>query len=538
MESGGVQRNVPSGGLVAAGAEARGTRGALATPHLLATEAGLDTIRAGGTAIDAALAAAAMLTVVYPHQCSIGGDAFALVSEPSGRVVAVNGSGRAPRALEAETVRVSHDRMPVTGPLSVTVPGVLAAWESIHGLGGRLGLAHALGPAIARARDGTPVSRSLRLALELDARELAAAPGIADVFFADGAPLPEGAMFRQPNLARTLEDLAAGGVGTFYDGEIGERFVRGLRDRGSPIQTSDLTEHETTTGEPLTGTYRGWEVLTTPPNSQGYILLEILAALEGATPAFDPTGAGAPRVARLFGLAAADRDRYLADGDVPIGALLAPDHVAWLRAAMAHDGLEPLPPRPEPVGRDTVAICAADDAGWGIVLIQSVFHSFGARIMEPGTGIIVQNRGAGFSLTPGTPHFLAPGRRPPHTLMPVMVRRGGRIAYLTGTMGGKAQPQIQAELLGRLLDLGRGPAETVNAPRWVLGGLEVGSVEGVVRLEGRISSMRDRFARGGFETAALADFDEEVGQAQVIAVNAAGFAAASDPRSDGAAAAW
>ncbi len=526
------------GGTVPAGIDARGTRGALATPHRLATEAGLGAIRAGGNAIDAALAAAAMLAVVYPHQCSIGGDAFALVGEPSGRVVAINGSGRAPRGLDATTVRAGHDRMPVTGPLSVTVPGVLAAWETIHGLGARLGLADALLPAIARAREGTPVSRSLELALELDRGELADAPGIADIFFADGTPLPEGATFRQPALARTLEALAEGGVGAFYRGEVGERFARGLRAVGSPLQASDLAAHKTVTGEPLAGGYRGWEVLTTPPNSQGFVLLEILAALEGAERGFDPAGPQAPRVARLFGLANADRDRYLADGDVPVGELLAPVHVGRLRAGMDVPAPGRFPSRIEPIGSDTVAICAADDAGRGVVLIQSVFHSFGARILEPETGIVAQNRGAAFSLSPGAPHVLAPDRRPPHTLMPVMVRRDGRVAYLSGTMGGKAQPQIQAELLGRMLDLGHGPAEAVSAARWVLGGLEVGSTEGSIRLERRIDSLRPGFERAGFETESLADFDEEVGQAQVVAVQADGFASASDPRSDGAAAAW
>jgi oxamate amidohydrolase len=538
MTSGGVEQDVPLGGIFPAGIDARGTQGALATLHRLATEAGLEAIRSGGTAIDAALAAAAMLTVVYPHQCSIGGDAFALVSEPSGRVVSINGSGRAPRGLDATTVRVGHDRMPVTGPLSITVPGVLAAWQSIHGFGGRLGLADAFVPAITRAREGIPVSHSLRLALELDERELATAPGIADIFFANGAPLPEGATLRQPNLSRTLETLATGGVRAFYDGEIGERFVRGLRGLGSPLQTSDLAEHQTTTGEPLMGRYRGWEILTTPPNSQGFVLLEILAALESAAPGFDPIGPEAPRVARLFGLANADRDRHLADEDVPVEALLAPEHVGWLRRGMDRSGIDRGPSRPEPIGRDTVAICAADNAGRGIVLIQSVFHSFGARILEPGTGIIVQNRGAGFSLSPDSPHALAPGRRLPHTLMPVMVRRGGRVTHLSGTMGGKAQPQIQAELLGRMLDLGYGPAEAVNAARWVLGGLEVGSSERVIRLEGRIDALRGGFESAGFETESLAAFDEEVGQAQVVEVSDRGFGAASDPRSDGAAAAW
>lgn len=180
MASGSVEKEAPFGGIVAAGVEARGTRGGLATPHRAATEAGLDAIRSGGTAIDAALAAAVMLMVVYAHQCSIGGDAFALVSEPSGRVVAINGSGRAPRGLDASAVRVDHDRMPVTGPLSITVPGVLAAGESVHDFGGRLGLAHTLGPAIARARDGTPISRSLRMALELLGRLLDLGHGPAE----------------------------------------------------------------------------------------------------------------------------------------------------------------------------------------------------------------------------------------------------------------------------------------------------------------------------------------------------------------------
>ncbi len=523
----------PSDGLAA-----HGTRGAVATPHHLATEAGVDAMRAGGSAVDAALAAAAMLAVVYPHQCSIGGDAFALVSDPSGRAVAINGSGRAPRGLDAPAVRVLQERMPLTGPLSVTVPGVLGAWNAIHELGGRLGLAHALRPAIVRAREGAPVSRSLRIALELDLEELVGAPGVPDVFFADGRPLPEGALYRQTALARTLEALAARGVAAFYGGEIGERFVRGMRELGSPLCTTDLAEHETTVGQPLAGIYRGWNVLTTPPNSQGFALLEILAALEGVVPAFDPNGANAPQVARLFRLVAADRDRYLSDGDVPVAELLGADRVAWLRAGMRRHEVEPSLSRAEPLGRDTVAICAADAAGWGVVLIQSVFHSFGARILEPATGIVAQNRGASFSLDPRAPNGLIPGRRPPHTLMPVMVYRDGRLSYLSGTMGGKAQPQIQAGLLGRLLDLHQGPVAAVTAPRWVLGGLEIGSVEGVVRLEGRLGPMRERFERAGFETEVLTDFDEEVGHAQVIKVGAEGFDAAADPRSDGAAAAW
>ncbi len=537
-QASGGRGRVPAPGVIApAGEEARGPRGALATPHVLATEAGLEAARAGGSAIDAALAAAAMLAVVYPHQCSLGGDAFALVSPPSGRVLAINGSGRAPRGVTAAAIRRDHERMPVTGPLTVTVPGVLAAWETIHATGGRLPLARILEPAIARARHGTPVSRSLDIALRLDQRELATAPGISTVFFTDGRPLSEGDLFRQPSLAESLEAVAAGGVREFYHGPLGARFAEGLRELGSPIQAVDLGEHGTTTTEALAGRYRHWEVLTTPPNSQGFALLEILGVLEGLAPAFDPAEPAAVRVARLFALTAADRDRHLGDERTPVAALLAPEHIAWLREAVDAGPGDGPAARSEPLGRDTVAICAAD-GDWSIVLIQSVFHSFGARIMEPSTGIIVQNRGASFSLVDGAPNRLLPGGRPPHTLMPVLVRRGERWAFLSGAMGGKAQPQIQAEILGRLLDLGRGPAAAVTAPRWVLGGLDIGSAEGVVRLEAPLGYLGEGFEQIGFATQTLAELDEEVGQAQVVAAVEDGFAAAADPRSDGGAAAW
>lgn len=525
--------------LAPAGRAAAGPGGALATPHALATRAGLDAIRDGGTAIDAALAAAAMLTVVYPHQCSIGGDAFALVGAPSGQVVAVNGSGRAPMAIDADRVRASHARMPVSGPLAITLPGVLAAWDAIQAMGGRLGLSRAIAPSIEAARGGTPVSRSLQVALDGSLPELRTAPGIGGVFFPGGAPLAPGQVFRQPQLADTLAELATAGTDAFYRGTVGDRYARGLQALGSPLAASDLAAHRTTTGEPLAGRYRAWEVLTTPPNTQGFVLLEALAALEGLVGAFDPADDDAPRVARLFGLADADRDHYLAEAGVPLDDLLGREHTERLReAAITGRGAPPSAARVEPMGRDTVALAAADAAGWSIVLIQSIFHSFGSGIMEPETGIIAQNRGASFSLTPGAPHELAGGRRPPHTLMPVMVRRDGRVTHLSGTMGGKAQPQIQAELLGRLLDLGQAPDEAVSAARWVLGGLESGAADGVVRLEAGLAGLRGGFEAAGFETEVLADLDEEVGQAQVIAVGADGFVAAADPRSDGAAAAW
>jgi gamma-glutamyltranspeptidase len=515
-----------------------GRRGAVASPHHLASEAGLDALRAGGTAIDAALAAAAVLAVVYPHMCSLGGDAFALVRSPAGEVSAINGSGSAPGGVDPVALRRVYRRMPITGPLSVTVPGVLAAWATLLALGGRLGLARALEPAIGHARDGVPVSASLRRALVADQAELASAAGIRDIFLPGGHLPPEGFTFRQPALAHSLEAIADRGADDFYRGKLGEQFVQGMQALGSPLSMADLATHKTVVGEPLSGSYRGWQVLTPPPNSQGFVLLEILAALEGLTTSFDPAGADAPIVAELFRQANADRDRHLSAADVPVATLLSADSVEELRARVRERAKVVRPAHGPPLGRDTVAICATDDSGWAVVLIQSIFHAFGARILEPDTGIIAQNRGAAFSLESGAGNTLAPGRRPPHTLMPVAVMRRGRLAYLVGTMGGKAQPQILAEILARLLDLGQALGDALSAPRWVLGGLEVGSVEGTIRLEGRLGRMRRAFEDGGFPVEILSDFDEEVGQVQAIQAGTDGFVAESDPRSDGAGLAW
>jgi gamma-glutamyltranspeptidase len=348
----------------------------------------------------------------------------------------------------------------------------------------------------------------------------------------------EGSVFRQPDLARSLKTLADQGVDVFYRGKLGERFVEGMRALGSPLSMTDLATHRSVVGEPLSDSYRGWQVLTTPPNSQGFALLEILAALEGMTRSIDPAGAEAPMVAELVRHVSADRDQFIADVDVPVARLLSRDHIEEFRARVL--GLPGIARRsgPAPLGRDTVAICAADESGWGVVLIQSIFHAFGARILEPNTGITVQNRGASFSLDPHAPNAATPGRRPPHTLMPVVVRRDRRLAYLIGTMGGKAQPQIHVQILARLLDLTEAVGDAVSAPRWVLGGLELGSAEGIIRLEGRLGPMRAAFEDRGFPVEMLADFDEEVGQVQAIQVRTNGFVAMSDPRSDGAGFAW
>jgi gamma-glutamyltranspeptidase/glutathione hydrolase len=317
---------------------------ALATPHALATDAGERAFKAGGTAVDAALAAAAVLTVVYPHMCAIGGDLFALLCAPGRPAVAVNGSGPAPARIDPDVLRARGPVMPVAGPETITVPGMVRAWETLMALDGRLPLRDILAPAIAYARDGVPVAPSLARGISELAEELVADAGMSALLFDDGGPLGTGAPLRQPALARSLEAIAEGGAEVLYSGALGETLVRGLQRAGSPLAMDDLARHRTELQEPLSHDYRGLEIVTTPPNSQGFVLLEILSALAELDALPDPLGPDAALLAHVFRLASADRDDVLADprcGPVPVDALLAPEHGAELRAP----GCTPRSPR-------------------------------------------------------------------------------------------------------------------------------------------------------------------------------------------------
>ncbi len=482
------------------------TAGAIATPHALATHAGAEALRDGGNAIDAALAAAATLAVVYPHMNAIGGDVIALVHAPGGDVVAVNGSGAAAAAVDPAALGAT---MPVRGVAPITVPGAVRAWESMHDLGARRPWGSLFDAAIAHARDGVEVAPGLARAIDAEGAVIDADRGLRALLRAEG-PL------RQPALAGTLQTLAADGARALYGGAVGAALVDGLAALGSPLALADLADHASELAEPLTGTLRGEELLTAPPNSQGFVLLELAAALEGLD-VWPP----APLLARLFARTGADRDRHLADpraGAVPLERLLSPEH----GAALLDDALDDLRGAAAPrAGGDTVAVVAADADGWAVSLIQSLFWTFGAGILEPATGILCQNRGASFTLGAG-PRALAPGRRPPHTLMPVLTRRDGRLSGVHGTMGGHSQPQIHLQLLARLL-AGDTPAEALNAPRFVVSGDRVAAERPV--------------PPGLSVDVDLGSRSDEAGHAQLIRIGPEGdFDAASDPRADGAAA--
>lgn len=517
---------------------ARGLHYAVATPHEAATRAAVEIFRSGGNAADAAVTANVVLTVVYPHMCGIGGDCFAIVNDAGGATV-INGSGAAAVALNAGDVRREHGSMPIHGPLSVSVPGTIAAWDVLLRRYGRRPFGAIFDAAIRYARDGVAVAGSVARGILRHRADLEADPGLRSLFLPAGRALTEKDVLRQPALAATLEAISADGPGVFYGGPVGARFIAGLRGLGSPVAMDDLRAHETEMVSPLVRRYRDLDVLVPPPNSQGFVLEEILGCLERGRIDPDHLGVDASLIARLFLLASADRDRFLADPrkhEVPIDQLLSGKRADALLAE-ARRGIAPRPVS-QPAGGDTVGIVAADDNGLWVSINQSLYDGFGSGILETQTGIIPHNRGSYFSLDPQSPNVLEGGKRPAHTLMPVMVTRERAPIIASATMGGSAHAQIHTELLTTIIDQRQGAWTAIERPRWLVGGVQRDSGSGVVA-EGRVSDqVTEAFSRSGIDVAMLAAWDEQVGHAQLIVRGVDGqFEAASDPRADGAAAA-
>jgi gamma-glutamyltranspeptidase/glutathione hydrolase len=527
---------------------AEGARWAVAAPHALATEAGARAFGEGGNAADAALAAAAVLAVVYPHQCGVGGDLFALVRDPDGKVVAINASGAAPRGIDVEAVRAAGGgRMPERGPLTITVPGGPSGWAALH-RHARLPFSRAFAEAAALAEEGVAVAGAVGRSIQRNLELILADPGLAAVFAPSGRPLRTGERLAQPALARTLRAIAEGGAEVLYRGEVGERLVAGLRSRGSPIAPEDLRAHQAELDSALAARYRDLDVLVAPPNSQGFVLLEILLAIEhlGIDP--DPVGPDVALLAEVCRAASIDRDRHNADprrARVQLGNLLDDGHIAALcdevrgtRSASGPGAGGGAPTSRRSGDGDTVAVVAADADGWAVSLVQSLWSGWGAGILEPTTGILLHDRGNCFSLDPSSPNVLEPGKRPAHTLTPALVAREGRLAAALGTRGGGGQPQILAHLLARVVDLGMDPAEALAAPRWLVHGMDVGRTDRYLQAESDAPpAALAALEAAGFDLVRLPPRSEDVGHAHLVLATPGGFVAAADPRSDGAASA-
>jgi gamma-glutamyltranspeptidase/glutathione hydrolase len=511
------------------GFRADGTSWAIATPHTAATAAGAEAFERGGTAMDAALHAAVTLAVAYPHMCGVGGDLFALVQRSDGEMLALNSSGRSPTAADPSALD-GRTEMPIRGPVPITVPGAVAGWRALHGTGGVLPWASAFTTATGLAADGVAVSRSLRGELEEDAAVFGADPGLASIYFTDGTPAALGDLVRQPALAATLGAIADQGPDVLYGGEVGNAYVAGLRAAGSPMTIDDLAAHRATLLAALRSPFRDLHVSVVPPNSQGFALLQMLALIDRLEIDPDLDGPDAGRIARVIDVVHGDRDRHLADADrmlVHPSTLLEDGHLAGLAGQAAAS------PAHAHADGDTIALVAADGEGNAVSLIQSLFWGFGSGICEPVTGIVAQNRGACFTLADGHPNRFAPGVRPFHTLMPVLVHDADGLVGVPGTMGGYHQPQINLHTITKTFVGGAHPADAIAAPRWVVLGAEEGDAAPAVGVEDGVPepAMRSLRESSGFGVTEADSF----GHAHLIRRQGGKLLAGSDPRADGSA---
>lgn len=504
--------------------------GAVAAPHWLASEAGLQAFRDGGNAIDAAIAAAAVLTVVYPHNVALGGDLIALVRTPDGNVVCVNASGWAGDGVDVGELRARYgSTMPVRGAHAVTVPGGVRGWDALRGLGARLTWDRTLAPAQDAAATGVPVAPSLASHIaELETDSLT--EDLVRVFRPGGQPLVAGREFRQPELAETFAALREKGPDDFYEGDLAECMVSYLRGHGSRLSADDFAAFAPEMVAPLELTFRGLNVMTSPPNTHGFILLRALRAIDELAIA-DPLGDGIGTLMKVFRDGNALRERALADprhASVDVAALIHGERGDFAGRHGSEGG-------PARLARgDTVGIATADGDGYGVSLIQSVYHSFGAGLVDPATGILFQNRGTGFSLRDDSPNVIAPRKRPAHTLMPVITTEAGAPKHILATMGGQGQPQILAQLLLRATD-GESAEQAISAPRAVVGQID-GLQTDTVAVEADASSQARRsLAATGLAITEVASHAEDLGQANAVFVGRDGsMTAACDPRADGA----
>jgi gamma-glutamyltranspeptidase/glutathione hydrolase len=544
---------------------ARGRHGAVVAPHHLATAAGLAILRAGGSAVDAAIATNAALGVVMPNGCGIGGDGFWLIWDAATATQdALNGSGRSPAATDADALRAGGlTTLPLRGPLAITVPGAVRSWSDAHRRFGRLSRADVLAPAIELAAAGFPAWPGFISAVEgtLPAVTEAIGPGsgFERVYRPTGRPWRPGELVRLPALAATLRRLADAGFDDFYEGETAERQVRGLAAAGSMIDADDLAEHRSSWGRPIATDYRGVRVTTHPPNSSGIVALELLNILETFEPpaagAFGPRGVSDPGWIHLgieaSKLAMADRDAHLTDPefhDIPVDRLVSKDYARSLAARIDPARAAPAPSATSPRGGGTIYLATVDAGGNAVSLIESNYMGFGSGVVDPDTGIHYQNRGSFFSLDPGHANVLAPRKRTLHTLLPGMLFRPGEAGpwVVTGSMGGDAQPQIHAQVVSGLVDGGLDMATAVGAPRWFVEPAEHFAPPVEVRAEPRFGDgVLEALEALGHPVTRVEAFDGGLGHAHAIelveggpAADGGSVAAATDPRSAGLPATW
>lgn len=554
---------------------ARGRHGAVAAPHHLATQAGLAVLRAGGHAVDAAIATNAVLGVVMPSACGIGGDAFWLIWDAAERRQhALNGSGRAPAGANPLALRTRGLKtLPLRGPLSVTIPGAVRSWGDAHARFGRLSRDAVLGSAIELAEAGFPAWDGFIDAVErtclIVARDLGPDAPFGAYFQAHGRAWRPGELIRYPALGSTLGRLAREGFDAFYDADLGDHQARFLARSGGPHVAADFRDHRSTWGEPIETTYHSVRVTTHPPNSSGLVALEILNILaasgDGIGPGPDVFGPDLDghgravadarwihRAIEAAKLAMADRDAHLTDPEfheIPLERLLDPGYAAELAARIPLNRASTPPAATNPPGGGTIYLAVVDGDGNAVSLIESNYMGFGSGLVDPETGIHYQNRGSYCSLEPDHANVLAPRKRTLHTLMPGMLFRASdpdRPWVVAGSMGGDAQPQVHAQLVSALVDGGLDIREAIAAPRWFVEPERHFAPPTTLRIEPRFpAGVLEELEAMGHDVHPTGPFDGALGHEHAIelveggpAAEGGSVAATTDPRSAGLPSVW
>lgn len=519
--------------------------GMAVAPHHLASQSALAVLREGGSAIEAMVAAAATIAVVYPHMNGLGGDGFWLIVPPEGEPVAIDASGAA-GSLATPEAYAGLAQIPHRGPqAALTVAGTVSGWDEAlkisHSLTDKsLPLARLLEDAIGYATEGIPVTPSQSSATHSKFDELHHLPGFAETFLVNGQPPVAGSLFRQPALASTLRLLVEEGLDSFYRGTLAERLADGMVKTGLPVTLEDLRQHHARRPAPLKLQHQQGELWNLAPPTQGLVSLAILGMTDHLAMEDADEAQTVHRIVEATKLAFALRDAHITDPrhlDVDIQSLLKPQVLQQMA-----DKIDDQHAAPWGTGKgpgDTVWMGVMDSSGLAVSFIQSLYHEFGSGVVLPDSGIVWQNRGASFSLDPAHLLALAPGKQPFHTLNPAAARLNDGRVMVYGSMGGDGQPQTQAAIFTRYLLQGVPLQESIARPRWLLG-RTWGQTSDSLKLEGRFTPQSiARLRELGHEVEVLADFSEAMGHAGAIVRHPNGlFEGASDPRSNGAAAGY
>ncbi len=522
---------------------ARSFNGMVVAPHRLAAEAGLSVLREGGNAIEAMIAAASTIAVVYPHMNGLGGDGFWLIGKAGSPPIGIRGCGRAARGADREWfTKQGLASIPSRGPLSaVTMAGAVSSWDradyiSRARFGGRLPASRLLQDAIRYAWEGVAVTESLHANAAAKLDQLRDVPGFADLYLADGAPVPVGHRLRQPKLADTLTRLSQTDFSDFYRGELARSMAADLEKAGSPLRLEDFQRHEAAEVTPLAVDVAGHTVYNLPPPTQGLASLLILA-LYARNPARE--GDSADHLHRLVEATKAAfriRNDHVTDPDYMTAdpaTFLQDDEIARLAAGLSDEQAAPWPHPPK--AGDTVWLAATDQRGLTVSFIQSIYWEFGSGLVLPGTGITWQNRGTSFELDEAGVNAYTPGRLPFHTIQPAMAELSDGRLMAYGTMGGEGQPQTQAAVFTRHVLHGQDLQSAVTAPRWLLG-RTWGEESTNLKIENRVDpAVIEALKARGHDIRMAGAFEEFMGHAGAIVRHPDGLLeGAYDPRSDGA----